>query len=419
MRPDELRAALRLGARTLGETVSHVEQVHQAVATRAFSLTAPVSLPVRVVHNGIAARVYAAIRGAGHALGVGASELAAALAGSEHPAGSTPRGNLAQAVLNSVQGDELARAGSPLAITMAVRHGRRDLAPRAEAFADAFPQPSGQLAVFLHGLAETEESWQLHADRDGRADAYGVRLEGDFGYTPVYVRYNTGLHISENGQHLDSLLDTVVAAWPVEVEELILVGHSMGGLVARSACYYAERRAAPWVSMVRHAFYLGSPHTGAGLERWVSSLSGMLDKLEESRPFASFLDRRSAGIKDLRAGCLLDEDWRGALAGEEPRRSDVPLIPSADHYTVSASLTTSRHHPLARVVGDLLVQPASAHGQAPDGRHIPIPAEHQRHFGGLHHFRLLHDPSVYEAIRQWLEPAVVGPVEQPRGSLTG
>jgi pimeloyl-ACP methyl ester carboxylesterase len=406
MKPEEVRATGRLATRTLADTVSHVEQVHHAVAARAFSFTAPVSLPARVVHDGIATGIYALIRGAGLAAGMAASELVGATGGSGHPAGSTPRSNLALAVLNATLGDDLAAQGSPLAIPMAVRHARADVAPRHDALDVAFPEATSKVAVFVHGLGETEESWRLYArdQRLGTESTYGSRLADDLGYTPVHLRYNTGLHISENGRHLTSLLHDVTAAWPVPITELILVGHSMGGLVARSACHYAQQSEHSWVSTLRHVFYLGTPHLGSGLEQWVSRLSEMLDKLDESRPLALVLNRRSAGIKDLHAGYLLDDDWRNAGPTSKRDGNDVPLIPWANHYAVSATITTSRRNPLGRLVGDLLVKPASARGRSRHGRHIAFPVEHTRHFGGLHHFNLLNHPSIYEAMRDWLDP---------------
>lgn len=406
MKPEEIRASGQLATRTLADTVSHVEQVHRAVAGRMFALTAPASLPARVIHDVIATGVYTLIRGTGLAAGVAASELVGAKAGSVLPAGSTPRSNLALAVLNAILGDELADQGSPLAIPMAVRRVRADVVPRRQSLEVAFPEATSKVAVFLHGLGETEESWRLHADRHGLGteSTYGSRLAEDLGYTPVYLRYNTGLHISENGRHLTSLLHDVVAAWPTPVTELILVGHSMGGLVSRSACHYARQWNHSWVSVLRHVFYLGTPHLGAGLEQWVSRLSGLFGKLDESRPLAAILDRRSAGIKDLNAGCLLADDWRNDGPESKSEPNDVPLIPWANHYAVCATVTTSHSNPLGRLVGDFLVQPDSACGQSRDGGHIPFPVEHTRHFGGLHHFNLLNHPSVYEALREWLDP---------------
>jgi pimeloyl-ACP methyl ester carboxylesterase len=406
MRSEEIRAGGQLATRTLADTVSHVERVHRAVAGRTFALTAPVSLPARVIHDVIATGVYTLIRETGLAAGLVTSQALGAAAGSVFPAGSTPRGNLALAVLNATLGDELADQGSPLAIPMAVRCVRADVVPRRASLEVAFPEATSKVAVFLHGLGENEESWRLHADRHGldTEATYGSRLAEDFGYTSVYLRYNTGLHISENGQQLASLLDDVVAAWPTPVTELILVGHSMGGLVSRSACHYARQGNHSWISKLRHVFYLGTPHLGAGLEQWVSRLSGMFGKLDESRPLASILDRRSAGIKDLSAGYLLDEHWRNDGPGSKREPNEVPLIPWANHYAISATVTTSLDHPLGRLVGDFLVQPDSARGQSRDSRHVPFPPGHTRHFGGLHHFKLLNHPCVYEALREWLDP---------------
>jgi pimeloyl-ACP methyl ester carboxylesterase len=406
MKSEEIRAGGQLATRTLADTVSHVEQVHRAVAGRTFGLTAPLSLPARVIHDVIATGVYTLIRETGLAVGLVTSQVVGAAAGSASPAGSTPRSNLALAVLNATLGDDLADQASPLAIPMAVRCVRADVVPRRASLKVAFPDATSKVAVFLHGLGENEESWRLHADRHGLGteSTYGSRLAEDLGYTPVYLRYNTGLHISENGQHLTSLLDDVVAAWPTPVTELILVGHSMGGLLCRSACHYAHQGNQTWVSKLRHVFYLGTPHLGAGLERLVSRLSGAFGKLDESRPLASILDRRSAGIKDLSAGYLLDDHWRNDGPGSKREPKEVPLIPWAHHYAISATVTTSSGNPLGRLVGDFLVQPDSARGQSRDGRHLPFPLGHTRHFGGLHHFNLLNHPSVYEALREWLDP---------------
>ncbi len=263
-----------------------------------------------------------------------------------------------------------------------------------------------KVAVFIHGLGETEESWRLHGDRHGLSteSTYGTRLAHDLGYTPIYLRYNTGLHISENGRHLTGLLEGLLSAWPVPVREVILVGHSMGGLVIRSACHYAQQNADSWISRLQHVFYLGTPHLGAGLEQMVRWLSGMLGKLDESQPIAATLDRRSVGIKDLHAGSLTDEDWLRENGKSKRELNVLPLFPGTNHYAISASVTTSRRNPLGRFVGDLIVQPASANGRSRRGGHIPFPADHIRHFGGLHHFNLLNHPAVYEVMREWLDP---------------
>jgi pimeloyl-ACP methyl ester carboxylesterase len=400
MQPDELRALGKLATRMAADGVSHVEQVHRAIAARVFTLTAPVSLPARVLHDGIAVFVYAAVRGVGRVAGMTASELAGVASVSPHPAGSTPASNLALAVLNATLGDELAAQGSPLAISMAIRATRTDISPRPDALAAAFPAPTQKMAVFLHGLGETEESWRLHAGRHGQGvqSTYGSRLASDFGYTPLYLRYNTGLHISENGRHLSRLLEEVVAGWPTPVDEVLLVGHSMGGLVARAACHQAQTNGDTWVEKVRHVVYLGTPHRGAALEQWVSRLSDLLSRLDEGRALAAVLNRRSAGIKDLQSGALLDDERSENTEAERRQAHDVPLLSSAKHFAISATITSHRRNPIGQLLGDLLVHPASARG----GKEVSFPTDHKRHFGGLHHFDLLNHPAIYRAMQEWL-----------------
>jgi len=400
VKPDEMRAAGRLATRTLADAISRVEDVHRAIAARAFTLTTPASLPARLVHDAISTGVYSVIRGIDLAVGTTASELVGLAPGSRTPAGSTPRSNLALAVLNATIGDELAKQGSPLAIPMALRQARADVVPRRDALEAAFPNATSKLAVFIHGLGETEESWRLHAERHGGGSesTYGSRLAEDLSYTPVFLRYNTGLRISDNGRNLSELLNEVVAAWPTHAAELLLVGHSMGGLVARAACHHAQENDMSWVNEVRHVFYLASPHLGAALERWVRRFAGLAGRFDESRPLALVLNRRSAGIKDLNAGYLLDEDRCDSADVSSHERRHIPLIPWANHYALSATITTNRGNPLGRLVGDLLVQPASARGS----KHISFPVDHKRHFGGINHFDLLNHPPVYEAMHGWL-----------------
>jgi pimeloyl-ACP methyl ester carboxylesterase len=249
----------------------------------------------------------------------------------------------------------------------------------------AFPGGTPRLAVFLHGLGGTEDTWLFAARRhyDDPAMCFGSKLSDEFGYTALYVRYHTGLHVSENG----GLLGAVVANRPMAVEEIALIGHSMGGLIARRGCHGGQQAGASWVPAVRHVVCLGSPHLGARVEKNVAVLSRALAGVAETRPFAFLLSERSAGIKDLRRGYLTEDGWRDCdpdSCGVDYRRP-IELLPNVSHYVVAATVTRDPSHPIGRVVGDVLVQPASAHGVSTDGRHIPFPIENRRHFGGLHH----------------------------------
>jgi pimeloyl-ACP methyl ester carboxylesterase len=312
---------------------------------------------------------------------------------------------MAVAALNGFAGERLEREDNPLATKMGLRHCGRTVPLERAALAAAFPGATPRLAVFVHGLAGNESWWALHAERHygNPHTTHGSRLQADFGYTPLYVRYNSGLHVSDNGRQLARLLDQVVTEWPVPVDELILVGHSMGGLVVRSGCHYGQQDGLDWVRKVRHVVFLGAPHLGAPLEKVANVTAWLLGLTDITRPFADALNARSAGIKDLRFGALRDEDWQGvdldALLVD--RTGDVPLLETAAHYFVAATVTRDPRHPLGVAVGDLLVRHASASARGRT-RRIRFSLENGRHFGPMNHFELLNHPDLYDQMRRWL-----------------
>jgi pimeloyl-ACP methyl ester carboxylesterase len=227
---------------------------------------------------------------------------------------------------------------------------------------------------------------------------YGACLQRDFGYTPLGLRYNTGRHISDNGRELARLLERLVAATPID--EIVLVGHSMGGLVARSACHYGAAEDHAWTPAVRHVFCLGSPHLGAPLEKGANALGWALARLPETLPVARIVNGRSVGIKDLRYGACVEEDWCDCDADEllTDRCHDVPFLPHARFYFVAATLNGVS----GELLGDLLVRYTSASG-AGRKRRIPFALEDGHHLRGLTHFDLLNHPAVYEQMRAWLQ----------------
>ena len=397
---DELEALGRLGGTAAAGLTSHVEHLHRTIADRSFGPTGPASRPVRVVHDRIAGTVYSAVRGSVRGAGaVAGVALRGAARPGGAPLGSTPGTNFAIAAVNAVAGHRLDAEASPLRIRTAVRKRGADVPADPEALARAFPAATPKLAVFLHGLGENESTWRLRSGAEGVT--YGSRLAADLGHTPVYLRYNTGRHVSDNGVDVSALLTDVVRSWPVPVDEVAIIGHSMGGLVARAACQRGEADGAPWVPLVRHVVYLGSPHAGAIAARSARYLGWALAKVPETRPYASLLDH-SPGIRDLRYGYVAEDDWRDCDAGTclEDHGSDVPLLASATHHVVSGTLVGDGRTRMGRAVGDLLVQADSAHGRH---RHRqPVGFADGVNRPGLHHFDLLNHPDVYEVVRDWL-----------------
>jgi pimeloyl-ACP methyl ester carboxylesterase len=403
MRSTEMKAIGELAGRTLEGAGTMVRDLHMAIAGRAFTAVGPGGAPVRIVHDGVAEALYGGVRTALGALPRGAGS---AVARSAHDAGpalaQSPRGSLALAALNAYVGDALVAGDSPLALAMMLRHRGADLPLEPEALARALPDAGARVAIFVHGLGETDASWRLRAD--AQRPGYGACLRRDLGHIPIELRYNTGLHISDNGRALAALLEELYEAWPVAIEEIVIVGHSMGGLVARSACHYGQGGDHAWTSAVRHVFCLGSPHLGAPLEKGVNALGWALGRVPETRPLANLLRVRSAGIKDLRYGACVDEDWCDCDPDEllTDRCHDVPFLRGARFYFVAATLSRGAGDPLGAILGDLLVRVPSAAG-AGRKRKIGFAIEDGHHLGGITHFDLLNHPAVYDQIRAWIE----------------
>jgi pimeloyl-ACP methyl ester carboxylesterase len=413
--PDELRALNRLAFDELGRFIAGIGGFQRGPAERAFRAVGWGAKPTEFVYTRVTSGVYAGLRGAAAALGDGADRILGRRPIREaRRLSANPVGSFAIAVLDGLIGDALEEEQSALAEPMAVRVDGRVVDPEPDAMGQAFPKATPRLVVFVHGLMGTELGWKWFA---GPAkESYGDRLARDLSATPVFIRYNTGRHISQNGRSLCELLEQVVAAWPVDVEQIALVGHSMGGLVSRSAAYRGVQDGADWVRRVRHVVSLGTPHMGAPLAQAVHYATAGLCALPETRPLGDFLRRRSGGIRDLHQGSLVDEDWRDcdpdALRVAACR--EVPLLDGATHHFVAATVTRSAKHPLGRLVGDWLVLEPSASGRS-RSRRIPFRVEDGMHLGATNHIALLNHPAVYERLRQWLAkaPEVSGELPAP------
>lgn len=404
MRTVDMHALGDVAAEGLTVLNTLIRGMHAGIAGRVFTSIGPAAKPAEVVHNAIAGAIYDALDAAGHRLPPALSGAAAtALAFDDDPA-LDERPGVAEAVaaLNGIYGDELADRDSPLAAPMSLRVRGRPVALTPGAIAAAYPRPTEALAVFVHGLCQTESSWRRPPRPAGETDqrSYGERLYDDLGFTPIDIRYNTGLHISTNGSGLDELLTRLVELWPVPVRRIALIGHSMGGLVARSACHYGHEKNRRWTRSTRHVVCLGSPHLGADLEKGVNAAAWAMARLGETKAIAELLNLRSDGIKDLRFGALLDDDWTEGDPDEflRNRCREVPFLPSAAHHFVATSAAPAA---LGIVLGDHLVRPSSASGRG-RRRRLPFDDDAGLTLRGLHHFDLLNHPDVYAAVHRWL-----------------
>ncbi len=286
------------------------------------------------------------------------------------------------AALNGVVGDHLERTNNPLALPMQLR-------PRG--------RTGDRLLLLVHGLCMNDLQWR----REGHD--HGAMLEAHSKWSPVYVRYNTGRHVSTNGQELAHQIEQAVQNWPVAIESIAIVGHSMGGLVARSAVHCAQTSGMSWRSRLRHLVHLGTPHHGALLERGGNWLQAVLEVSPYAASLARLAAMRSDGITDLRFGNVLDADWHAARDGHRDTRTVVPLPAGVRSYAVAGRLSSKIP---GSAVGDGLVTVASALGRhRRPSRDLRFPAAQVLEVPGAGHLDLLNDPRVTRQLRVWLRNA--------------
>lgn len=264
------------------------------------------------------------------------------------------------------------------------------------------PGATGQIVVLVHGLMACETVW---SPPNSEAPSFGERIAEDCDVTPVYVRFNSGLHVSTNGRALSAQLEQLIKAWPVAVEEVSILGYSMGGLVSRSACHYGDRDACSWVSLCKRLFLIAVPLRGSTVEQLANIASVTLQTVPNpvTKILAWVFRQRSAGIKDLRHGFLVDEEWqeRSPDALSLGRRNIIPLLSHIDHYVLAGTLGEDEQHPLSKIIGDALVSPFSAKDEGIDGVATDRAAKRARVFPGVNHLTIIHDDDVYQQILSW------------------
>jgi pimeloyl-ACP methyl ester carboxylesterase len=402
VRPSDLRAALRLAGQATTGVIGIAEGVHQSVRNR-LGLPAGVQ-PDRT--GGLTGQIYQGIRGVTQLVGHGLDSALASLLPlvddpSRHPEPSPGR-EAVLAALNGVMGDRLQESSNPLAQAMELRHqGRRLPLERGPALQERLAGASPHLIVLVHGLCMNDTQWH-HKGHD-----HGALLSKALGATPVYLRYNSGLHISTNGRDFARHLEWLAAQWPVPLESITVIGHSMGGLVARAACEEAQQAGHRWRPLLKHLVFLGTPHHGAPLERAGHGVDVLLAATPFTAPFTRLGQLRSAGITDLRHGHVRDADWQGRerFGSGVDYREPLPLPEGVACFTVAATLAPQRGLLAERLTGDGLVPLRSALGQHDDPRHrLVFARDSQRTVHRTGHLELLSSPVVAQQLLQWLAP---------------
>ncbi len=389
----DLQGATRLAVQGVSAITDVVENMHRNIAR----LSWPLGTVAPGRTRGITGLVYRSIRDitglVGSTLDLALAQLQPLLETVTDEDGGAARDALV-AVLNGVLGDHLADTRNPLAIQMALRRNGRPLPANAD---------GGRVLLLIHGLCMNDVQW----NRQGHD--HGATLAQALGYQPIYLRYNSGLHVSVNGRQLAQQLEHWFQSTTTPVSELAILGFSMGGLLARSACHYAALAGHQWPQALKQIVFLGTPHFGAPMERGGSWLQLTAGRSPYSAPLAGLGKLRSAGITDLRHGSLLDEDWQGIDRFErETQLPQMVPLPAGLRYAALAATTGQRDGDLNdRLLGDGLVPISSALGRHKNpARALPIDPQRQWIGYGMNHLDLLNHVDVYAALQTFLaEPA--------------
>jgi pimeloyl-ACP methyl ester carboxylesterase len=405
VQPADLRAVAQLATQATLGVVNLTEGVHQSVLRTVGGRRG--ATPGRAA--GLTGLVYRGVRGV---TGLVGNTLDAVIAGlipllsrtTDVQAADSHQRSLALAVLNGVVGDHLAAHDNPLALPMTLRLNGQNWQP--EHSAELGEQPPAHVVLTIHGLCMNDTQWQ------SKGVNHGAHLASKLGAQHLSLRYNTGLHISDNGEQLAQLLERLVASWPVPLTRLTIIAHSMGGLVARSAHAAGVAAGHTWPERLKTLVCLGTPHHGAPLERAGAWVDTLLQLTPYSAPFARLGQLRSAGITDLRHGWVLPRDWQAespkgawtrAAHHHADKRTPLPLPAGVDCYTIAATLAPKSSLLAERLTGDGLVPLNSALGKHDKpGMRLAFPVEHQCVLYRTGHVELLGSPRVTAQLEHWL-----------------
>lgn len=398
----DIRELARLLTQALPAAVQITEAVHQAVLS-GMGLRGKAQGQTR----GITGLVYKGVHGAAHTLSGGINTLLDCLPPTPplHQIPETPKRAALLATLNGVMGDKLVESHNALATPMTLRHDGQPL--NWHAMPSDLPV-EGRVLLMVHGLCMNDLQWQHQAKHSHQTLNLGEMLASELGYVPVYVRYNSGLPIAQNGRELASQLAQLTRHWPGRIREISVLAYSMGGLVIRSACHYASQSEMGWPEVLKSMAFLGTPHHGAPLEHAGHWLEQLLPATAYSAPFVRLAQLRSAGIKDLRHGKVMDSpspQGETHTALPDPRLP-LPLPAGVTCFTIAATTAAKRGLLADRLIGDGLVPLRSALGQHDETRHqLAFPPSHCWIAYRTSHMALLGSPQVGQQLLAWLTTA--------------
>lgn len=317
----------------------------------------------------------------------------------------TPTMHYLVGAINGVLGDYLLKYHNPVALPM-VFYDHYGAIQQGEL--------SGRVVIMVHGLCMNHLYWST-----ARYGGIGEKLLAQRAQnTMLYLNYNTGRRISANGRSFANSLQDLLNRNP-RISSIDLIGHSMGGLVSRSALFYGKQNMQSWIHVVENMVCIGSPHHGAALERFGFHLQDKLGRFPFVKIIGHIVNIRSNGILDLRHGSVRDDDWEhneARIGHVDDNRKPAPLPSHINTFLVAGTIEFEhRKYRALNVIGDYLVSVKSALGEHMNPRfQLKVPDSHKAIFYGLNHFELHTHASVAEQIVNWFYP---NPTETEYGQV--
>ncbi len=373
-----------------------VEAMHKQILHPPFSP----STPIQHLITNIAGITYNNIKSSTQIIGKSADKALEQLSSVLGEIETTNEKEAIRSVLNGVVGDYLEKNENPLKITMQFKYQGKAIELNRKNIENTYPKVNGKILLMVHGSCLNDAQWCR------KGHNHGMELANDYNKTPVYLNYNSGRHVSTNGQNLNELLENLILNWPVPVEELIIVAHSMGGLVARSAVYYGQIEQKLWPKYLKKIIFLGTPHHGAPLEHAGNYLEVILEAIPYARPIARLGKIRSAGVTDLRFGNLIDKDWENSnrFKMEGDKRQHISLPEKIECYSIAGSNSKVKETDSMQLRGDNLVGVKSALGLHNDPtKGLKFKKENTWIAYEINHTELLSSPQVYLKIKSWMD----------------
>ena len=386
-------------ARLITEATLNITDIVEAVHKRVVHPPLLPSTPIQDLISSIAGFVYQKVRWSTRLTGNGVEKALIQLSSVLGELKFSKDSEALYSGLNGVIGDYLEENKNPLEISMQYRHQAKTIELDKEKIQKVYPELNGKILLMVHGSCMNDIQWTR------KGHNHGNLLSQELDLTPVYLHYNTGRHISKNGQDFNKLLEALVQCWPVPVEELNILAHSMGGLVSRSAIYYAQQQEKLWIKHFRKIIFLGTPHHGAPLEKAGNFLDVALESIPYAKPFARLGKIRSAGITDLRYGNLTDEDWKDTdrfqLLGDQRKHVSLPKL--VDCYSIAGVAGKKSESVSAMLLGDNMVGVKSALGLHKIAKkNLGFKKENSWIAYENNHLDLLSSSNVYAKIKSWM-----------------